>query len=197
MPTSADKGRCAWVGERIDAMVAGDLAFPEEAVVARHLMACAACAAELGAAERVEAELRALPVLDAPPELVRRLAAIPGPALRVRRWSTAWPWPVALAAALALLVAAGGWWGREWLRPAAAPRAETASALAPSAAEIQQATPEARQALAVVARLGRKARDEVRDEVLIDRVAVPVLENLGWRGRGAGDATAPRGGEAS
>ena len=178
--------RCAWALERIDALVAGELEPAEETAMARHVLACPDCAAELGAAERVEAELRALPALDAPPELVARLHAIAEPptaAQAARR-----PWPVALAATLAAVVAVGWWWSRE---PATG-SLDTVEAR-PSAAEVMRATEEARLALAVVARLGRKARAEVRDEVLIERLAEPVLESLGGRPARAQDGTPPGG----
>jgi anti-sigma factor RsiW len=191
----SELGRCAAVRDRLDAMVAGELSAAEEARLATHLMRCADCAAELALADRVEEELHALPVLDAPPDLVARILAVPGGAGTPR---AAWggralrPWPVALAALLA--VAAGvGWW-----RVHVAPPVPAASVAlqVPTQGEIAEATAEARLALAMVARVGNKARREVRDEILIERVAAPVLEHLG-RAFAERGPTPPSGGSRS
>src|SRR4051812_32105784 len=52
----------------------GDLSPAESARLQAHLSGCAACAAELALAGRVQAGLRALPQPDCPPELLTRLA---------------------------------------------------------------------------------------------------------------------------
>jgi hypothetical protein len=160
-------------------MVAGELPEAEAARLGVHVMECLDCAAELGSAERVEAELRALPRLDAPADLLARIRAIPG---TVTPPGPRPPVPARLAAAAllaaGLALAAGlGWRASRDSDP-------PATAVAPTAApaDVVQATAEARLALAVVARLGRKAHDEVREEVFVERVATPVLESLGQRG---------------
>jgi hypothetical protein len=60
-----------------------------------------------------------------------------------------------------------GWWQRE------------ATTEHPPTGQIAQAEQEARYALALLARLGRKATTELRQEVLIERVALPVLDGVG------------------
>ena len=176
---------CAEVEAQLEAYLAGELAPAVESRLATHLMACRRCAAEVALGERVAFELSALPAFDAPPELITRLkrAARETPrgrearrlpavaALRRRRRLV----PLALAAAL--MAALGlGWWQRA--RPVAPP-VGPAQTSPPTVAEIAAAEQEARYALALVARLGRRAGEEIRQEVLIERIAVPLVRGVG------------------
>lgn len=164
---------CAAVERRLEAYLGEELTPDDENRLARHLTDCPKCAAEVALAERVEVELAALPAYDAPPELIARIKTLARqeqasvvvlasrrPRVFVRR--------AALAAALLAGLAIGGsvWWPSDQTRQS-------------SAAEIAAAEQEARYALALVARLGRKASAEVRQGILIERVAVPVLRSIG------------------
>ena len=96
-------------------------------------------------------------------------------------------WPAALAAALVVALAVG-WWQRG------------DPFEGPTPAQVAQAELEARYALALLARLGRKAGTELRQEVLIERVALPVLQGVGRsfeRGEWARATTKTNGGRES
>src|SRR3954449_2802373 len=90
----------------------GDLSPAESARLQAHLSGCAACAAELALARRVQAGLRALPQPDCPPELLARvLAAGRGEVVafpsRARTLRTV-RGRIAAAAAVAALAVGGG-----------------------------------------------------------------------------------------
>jgi hypothetical protein len=97
-------------------------------------------------------------------KMAARTAAPPVPSVGRRRPRILRP--AALAATL-LAALALGWWQSS--RPAPGP----------TPGQIARAEREARYALALVARIGRKAGSELRDDVLIDRVAIPVLDSVG------------------
>lgn len=163
--------RCAETEEALAAYVRDELDAAAESRLARHLTQCASCAATAALAERVEVELAALPAFDAPPVLIDRIKAAARadrerPATFPRQPGAGRAATRRLAAAAVLAAGlAVGWW--QFDRP---PR--------PSRAEVAAAEREARYALALVARLGRRATEEVRDEVLVERVAAPVLRTM-------------------
>ena len=166
----AEPVTCELVAHHLEGYLAGELGPGDESRLARHLTGCAACAAEAGLAQRVAVELASLPAFDAPPDLIARIKASarrePAPvvslaARRPRRFLRSAALAAALLAALGL-----GWWQVQ--RPAS-----------PSEAEIAAAEQEARYALALIARVSRKAGAEVHREVLVERVAVPVLKSMG------------------
>ena len=184
--------RCAEVQSELESYLLGELAMEQEDRVASHLLACTSCAADAGVAERVAAELQALPVFDAPVELIARIKtkaraqSAPAVSIGARRFRRAL-WPAALAAALVAALAIG-WWQREDPFDGSTP------------VQIAQAEREARYALALLARLGRKATTELRQEVLIERVALPVLDGVGRsleRGGRARATTKTNGGRES
>jgi len=161
---------CEAVTKDLEPYLAAELAPDDESRLARHLTGCSSCAAEAGLAERVAVELAALPAFDAPPELIERIKAAarseqaPVVVLASRR-----PRPLVrmTAVAAALLAAlAIGWWQMDRSHQ-------------PSAAEVAAAEQEARYALALVARIGRRASAEVRQEVFVERVVAPVLRGMG------------------
>jgi len=167
--------RCRELMYEMEAYVMGELDPAREDLFAVHLMGCTRCAAEAGLAERVEAELAALPPLDAPPELIERIKArareeapatvVSMAARRPRPSGRSVLWPVALAAMLLTALALS-------FRHGEVPRT------GPTAVEVAHAEQEARYALALVARLGRKASTELRDEVFMERVVAPVGRSL-------------------
>jgi anti-sigma factor RsiW len=192
--TDREPMSCAEVEKRLEDYLAGALEPMPENRLAAHLTACPRCAAEVALGERVAFELAALPAFDAPPALIARIkdtargtadAAAPwreAPRPRaVRAWRSRRLWPVALAAGLAMVLALGWWQSR---RPAE-----------PTVAEIATAEQEARYAFALVAKLGRRAGQEIRQEVLIERVAAPLLQ--GVSGRPSRPAAAKSGGMES
>lgn len=160
---------CAALDARLEDYLAGALESVEESLLARHLMACPRCAGEAALGERVAFELGQLPAFDAPPELLGRIRRrvreerAPVVPLASRRRGRLL-WPVALAASLVTALAIGWWQG---------PRAA-----GPTAAEVAAAEQEARYALALVAQIGRRAGAEVRQGVLIERVATPLVEGV-------------------
>lgn len=166
---------CDWTQEHLEPYLADALAGADEDRMAQHLTACRRCAAEVALAARVEFELGELPSFDLPAERIERIkrlargeesvAAAPVVTLADRRPRRRL-WPVALAASLLTAALIAGW-------PTNAPPAP------PTAAEVAAAEREARYALALVAQIGRRAGSQLRDDVLVERVAAPVADGLG------------------
>jgi anti-sigma factor RsiW len=70
-------GACAWVRERIDPLLDGELAAAEEAKLQGHLSACPACRSEVALARSLQGALRdGLPPLTCPPEVTARVMQI-------------------------------------------------------------------------------------------------------------------------
>ncbi len=68
---------CAWVRERIDPLLDGELAASEEARLQDHLGGCPSCRSELALARSLQGALRdGLPQLACPPEVTARVLAI-------------------------------------------------------------------------------------------------------------------------
>lgn len=162
----------------IEPYVDGDLEPAEAGRLRSHLEGCRACAAELALAERIQTELRALPQLDCPPEIVERvrregaqgaqIAQILPFRLPARSWGAFLPVRLAAAAAL-LAVALGG--GIFFVRSQQQPRQ-------PSAAEVARATQQARYALAYLGKVSREASLGVRDDVIARRVVLPAAQSV-------------------
>jgi anti-sigma factor RsiW len=89
------------VQELLDAYVDGGLGVGDAAAVEDHLASCAVCGAELERARQLCDELRRLPELRAPSQVLESVKR----SARERSWT--WPSWSSLAAA-AVLVAAGG-----------------------------------------------------------------------------------------
>jgi hypothetical protein len=159
------------------------LAGGERAAVESHLTRCPACAQELGRARRVRDGLRALPELPFAPETPGRrevAAGAPGPT-RTPAWVRPGPWlrwavPLAAAAVLALAILTT----LPDRSPAPAPEAPATAAQASevSPEELARAELEARYALARLAEATRRARREIRDDVLARHVLAPVQREL-------------------
>jgi anti-sigma factor (TIGR02949 family) len=158
---------CDEILDLLEPYVDGDLP-PETADQLRvHLETCRSCAAELALAEKIQRELRALPQLDCPPEILERVRSQGGEVLPFRPRRTSVPLRVAAAAAV-LVLALGG--GALFLR-SQQPRQ-------PSAAEIAQATEEARYALAYIGKVSRRTGRDLRDDVLAKRLVRPATRSL-------------------
>ncbi len=169
----------------------GDLSAAEEAFLAAHLSACAACASEAALADELAATFAALPRPSCPPALSRAVLAVAegeAAGARVLAWrppatervvesgrrseapvATLWRRAAPAAAAALLAVVAGG-----LTYQLAAPRTSGR----PSAAEVARAERELELTLAYLGRVGREAGAVVREEV-VENVVAPAQELLG------------------
>jgi anti-sigma factor (TIGR02949 family) len=157
-----------WIEPYLD----GDLPEDEAVRLRGHLTGCPACAAELQLATRIQSELRSLPQLDCPPEVLERVrregrgVVVPfEPRRRVSRFLG----PRLAAAAAVLALALGG--GALFLqiqRPSDQPSPE----------QIAQATAEAKLALAYLGRATRRASADLQEEVLAKRLVVPATRGV-------------------
>src|SRR6476469_108447 len=68
-----DEISCADASDSLEPYLDGDLPPREADRLREHLGSCAACAAELALAERIQRELRSLPQLDCPREVIERV----------------------------------------------------------------------------------------------------------------------------
>ncbi|HEX3553030.1 MAG TPA: anti-sigma factor [Thermoanaerobaculia bacterium] len=161
---------CDTALDLLEPYVDGDLAPAAAARLRSHLESCPACAAELALAERIQRELRSLPRLDCPPEIVERArhqgAEVVPFRLPLSRRRTGLPFRIAAAAAL-LAFSLGG--GALFIRSQQQHRRAT---------EIAQATEQARYALALLGRVSRRTGLDVRDEVLARRVVLPAARSI-------------------
>ena len=117
---------CAWVRDRIEEFVEGELGDAERTAVAGHASACPECEREIALSRSIRAELPALPVFALPPAVVERAEArIARGRFRSARWAAV----VATTAA----AAAAAWLA--WPGPARPPRAPDGTAADPAAVE--------------------------------------------------------------
>ena len=147
--TRFDGLRCEEVLDVLEAYVDGDLPTAEEIRVRAHLGSCSSCTAELALAQAIQRELRALPVPDCPPEVLRKVAPFTRPERRTAR-----PFRSALAAAM--LAAAVGT-SVFFLPPFRNQE--------PDPEEVARATEEARYALAYIGQVSRRAGLTLRDHL--------------------------------
>ena len=160
---------CAWVRERIDAFLDGDLSPEEASLTDAHINRCRNCAHELEMAQRVVRSLRALPEMHCPDRVVDAVYDHVGAAQRtwVDRW-LAWLWkPAIVGVAAAALLIVTTMVGLQWKTPSQV-----------SAEEIKQAEVDAKLALALVTQVSKRATSTVREDVLEERVAVPMMRVL-------------------
>jgi anti-sigma factor RsiW len=170
-----DTMTCEPALDLIEPYVDGDLEPAEAERLRCHLESCRACAAELALARRIQRELRALPQLDCPPEIVERVRREGAQTAQVlpfrppaHRTGPAMPFRLAAAAAV-LAVALGG--GALFIRSQQQPRQ-------PDAAEVARATQQARYALAYLGKVNRQASLDVRDDVIARRVVLPAAQSV-------------------
>lgn len=150
------------------------LADEERAAVETHVTRCPTCARELSRARWIRDGLRALPEVPyapkAPAEKAAPARVLPGPWLR-------WAVPVAAAAALVVAVLLA-------LPERSADPAPTTTTTVQDAEtqispeELARAELEARYALARLAEATRRARREIREDVLARHVVAPVQREL-------------------
>lgn len=174
---------CDPCGETLDLLepyLDGDLPPGEMDRVRRHLDGCPACTGELALAARIQRELRALPQLDCPPEVIERVrAAGRGEVVPFPSRERAPRWRIAAAAALVTLAVGGGLLGVHIQHEREQQE------------QVAQATQEARLALAYFGKVTHKAGLDVRDEVLEKRLVAPVARSVS-RSLGNADGGEPR-----
>ncbi len=162
----AEHLNCTQVAELIEPYVDDDLGDEPRSALLAHLGACAACAEDLRQATTTRDELGKLPEFDTPQPVLD--AILDGARReRPRRWSRRLKGRPILAAAAALLLGATALWWRMQTQPAE-----------PSQAELARASAEAHFALSLVATVTRSTGDNLRDEVLGQRIVLPTLRGL-------------------
>lgn len=166
-----DDPRCEEALDWIEPYLDGDLPGEEADRLKAHLGRCPACAAELQLAERIQRELRALPQLDCPPEVLERVErAGRGEvvAFRPRQPRERTSLRFLAAAALLALSVGGGALFFHLQRPPDQP----------SPREIAQATADAKLALAYLGKATRRASADLQQEVLAKRLVVPATRGV-------------------
>lgn len=164
MNRSEDILSCEEMGLLIEEYLDGELALGQAPLVERHLQRCEACAAELSLARRVRGALRSLPAQRCPDPISMAVIAQARSESGQRRggWlRIAW---APLAAAAALLLAAGGWLVVHRGTPEPAY----------TAAEVKRAEHDIRWTLALLTDINRRAGMSLRDEVLEKRLVEPM-----------------------
>jgi anti-sigma factor (TIGR02949 family) len=162
---------CNHCDEALDLLepyVDGDLPRETAERLRVHLETCRSCAGELALAQRIQSELRSLPQLDCPPEILERVRSQGAAVLPFRPRLLGLPLRVAAAAAVLVLTLGGG---ALFVHFQQQPRQ-------PSAAEIAQATAEARYALAYIGRVSRRTGLDLRDDVLARRLVRPATRSV-------------------
>jgi anti-sigma factor (TIGR02949 family) len=160
-----DEISCANASDSLEPYLDGDLPPREANRLREHLGSCAACAAELALAERIQRELRSLPQPDCPPEVIERVVRagrgevvpFPGRKQPLR-------WRIAAAAAIVVLGLGGG--------------SLFVHVQHQQEQQVAQATQEARFALAYLGRATHKVGLDVRDEVLQKRLVIPTARSV-------------------
>jgi anti-sigma factor (TIGR02949 family) len=158
---------CEEALDLLEPYVDGELSADDAARLRSHLERCPSCATELELAARIQRELRALPELDCPPEVLERVQrAGRGEVVPFVARPRGTGLRIAAAAALLILALGGGALFFQAQRP---PQ--------PSPEEIAQATEDAKLALAYIGRATRRASQGIRDDVLQKRLIAPATES--------------------
>lgn len=169
MSSSEHDLRCDEAREILEPYVDGDLPPAEGSRLGEHLERCPSCAAALELATRIQRELRNLPQLDCPPELVERVRQAGfGEVVPFRSRHRATGLRLAAAAAMLALAVGGGALFLHFQQ-----RTDR-----PSPDEIARATQEARLALAYFGKVTRRASLDLRDEVLDKRLVAPATRSV-------------------
>jgi len=156
--------QCEEALELLEPYLDGDLSPAGSSGLRDHLERCSSCAAELELAAKIQRELRSLPQLDCPPEVVERVRnAGGGEVVPFRPRHRVLGLRIAAAAAVLLLAVSGG---ALFLR------------LEQRRQEIAQATAEARYALAVLGKVTRRTSRNLREDVLEKRLVEPANRSV-------------------
>ena len=166
------KSLCAWVADRIEPYLDGELSADESHVFDRHVDACVDCREELTFAETVLSKLRELPAQSCPDRVTGPLytSVETGPklsvvqAVPVRRWPGGWFLRPAVAGMLAVIVFA---------TMILVGRMERGTNEA-TPDEVARATAEVQWTLAYVGNVSRWTGRTFQQEVLEERVVAPV-----------------------
>ncbi len=184
-------GACAQVDDWLESYADGDLNANQQLEVEEHLRACSACRAELDAVRSLAFELRSMPTLECPDEVVANVlastrtqstVASEGEASRFRpavsSVSRQHTW---LRAAAAILVLSAGLIAGLWLlqeAPKASQRQANQTSDTHSRAELEQAHEDLQIALAYFGGIAEKAGLVLRDDVIADQVVRPTRRAL-------------------
>jgi anti-sigma factor RsiW len=165
-----DRMLCEESLDVLEPYVDGDLPAEEAFRLQEHLAGCPACAAELVLAEKVQRELRALPLPDCPPGVLEKVRqAGKGEVVRFprepRRERTLGRRIAAVAAALILSVGGGALFFH-------------VEQVQRERQQIAQAELEARYALAYIGKLSRRTGLDIRDQILQKHVVAPTTRGL-------------------
>jgi anti-sigma factor RsiW len=168
MNRSEHDPRCEEALELIEPYLDGDLSPAGSSGLREHLARCPACAGELELAARIQRELRSLPELDCPPEILERVRRTGrGEVVAFRQHERRLGPRIAAAAALLALVLGGG---------ALFLQLERRSQ--PSPQEIAKATEEARYALALIGKVTRRTSLSLRQDVFQKRLVEPATRSV-------------------
>jgi anti-sigma factor (TIGR02949 family) len=160
-----DEISCVDASDFLEPYLDGDLPPREADRLREHLESCAACAAELALAGRIQRELRSLPQPDCPPEVIERVVrAGRGEVVPFPGRKEPLRWRIAAAAAVVVLTLGGG--------------SLFVHLQTQREQRVAQATQEARFALAYLGRATHKAGLYVRDEVLQKRLVIPTTRSV-------------------
>ncbi len=162
-----DRMLCEESLDVLEAYVDGDLPAEESFRLQRHLEGCPACAADLVLAEKIQRELRTLPLPDCPPEILEKVreagrgevVAFP------RRERTLGRRIAAVAAALVLSVGGGALFFH-------------VQQVQRERQQIAQAEQEARYALAYIGKVSRRTGLDLRDQILQKHVVNPTARGF-------------------
>ena len=177
--TESDPGAtCAWVRDRIEAYLDGDLTANDVSKIASHLSGCDGCADELALATRLREDLRNLPRRRCPDKVVEAVLGHAEKGFRGKEGSRRpvgfsprhrrfW-YPAAAAAAAAVIALVAG----VWLLHRPQKRAPT-----PSSDELARAEEQVKWTLGYIGVIGHRSAFAVRDDVIGPRVVCP-LENV-------------------
>ena len=167
-----DPKSCRELELRIEALVDGEVAAAERRDLQEHLESCPDCAKQVRLALGIHRELQALPELDAPARVLETVLQQTRPT-DSRRWSWSRLWQVPRPAWVALGAAtAAALLSILILVPDPVPTVPERSA------EIEQATEEARLALAYLDKLTHRAARELREDIVQKRVVEPAARGL-------------------
>jgi anti-sigma factor RsiW len=183
MPASGDN--CHWTLDRLDAYVDGELEGDELGAIENHLEECGSCRSELALARSLLSELRALPELQCPPQVVARaeVAASQRPQRasaveRIRGWlgGVTVPVPRPAMAAVVIIIVAATVFVLSQHEQSPFKGDEPGVALTETDAELAKL--DVMLAFAYVGKYSRKTGEIIKKDVIEERVMKPVEESV-------------------